>query len=232
MKQIDRIRKMEELMDNGREVTDRLDRALDDYLEFLPDLEELETYYSSKEWKQDFEDDEDGKLPSDLKRGVLSEDGLFDFFQENNDLNDKMRSITDTEQLSYQFESGYVNGLLTLAGNNNERLGRSYIVVYCFDKEYYLSELQELFGYDDDILTESRESLKEKLEDWLGKTSVCELIEKELGPVDAVLDFRSRSVLEDAGGENCGFSELFFIEDGFVALFDETAILFLMGNNE
>ena len=37
----------------------------------------LAEYYGSDEWKQDFADDEKGLLPSDLKRGVLSEDGLW-----------------------------------------------------------------------------------------------------------------------------------------------------------
>ena len=37
----------------------------------------LADYYSSKEWKQDFADDEAGLLPKNLKRDVLSEDGIW-----------------------------------------------------------------------------------------------------------------------------------------------------------
>ena len=37
----------------------------------------LEAYYTSADWKRDFADDEAGKLPKDLKRGVLSEDGIY-----------------------------------------------------------------------------------------------------------------------------------------------------------
>ena len=37
----------------------------------------LAEYYGSDEWKQDFADDESGLLQKDLKRGVLSEDGLW-----------------------------------------------------------------------------------------------------------------------------------------------------------
>ena len=37
----------------------------------------LAEYYGSDEWKQDFADDEAGLLPKDLKRGVLSEDGIW-----------------------------------------------------------------------------------------------------------------------------------------------------------
>ena len=38
--------------------------------------EELARYYAGAEWKRDFADDEAGLLPRDLKRGVLSEDGI------------------------------------------------------------------------------------------------------------------------------------------------------------
>ena len=37
----------------------------------------LARYYASAEWKRDFDDDEAGRLPKDLKRGVLSEDGIY-----------------------------------------------------------------------------------------------------------------------------------------------------------
>lgn len=41
----------------------------------------LEEYYSSKQWLSDLELDEKGQLPKNLKRGVLSEDGLYNFLQ-------------------------------------------------------------------------------------------------------------------------------------------------------
>ena len=37
----------------------------------------LVKYLDSGEWQEDFELDEQGKLPCGLKRGVLSEDGLY-----------------------------------------------------------------------------------------------------------------------------------------------------------
>ncbi len=42
----------------------------------------LEEYYTSGEWQEDYEADEAGLLPADLKRGVLSQDGLYDFLTE------------------------------------------------------------------------------------------------------------------------------------------------------
>ena len=63
MTDIERITDMEQCFD-------RVDRA-------LRALEE-DAYYSGDEWKADFRSDELGLLPQDLKRGVLSEDAIWD----------------------------------------------------------------------------------------------------------------------------------------------------------
>ena len=42
----------------------------------------LEAYYGSDDWKQDFADDEAGRLPKDLRRGVLSEDGIYNLLEQ------------------------------------------------------------------------------------------------------------------------------------------------------
>ena len=46
------------------------------------DVAELSKYYGSESWKQDFAADETGKLPPDLKRGVLSEDGIWNLLSD------------------------------------------------------------------------------------------------------------------------------------------------------
>ena len=47
-----------------------------------PAVDELRAYYESDAWKQDFSADEAGLLPRELKRGVLSEDGIFLLLEE------------------------------------------------------------------------------------------------------------------------------------------------------
>ncbi len=42
----------------------------------------LEDYYSSGEWRKDYEADEAGLLPAGLKRGVLSQDGVYNLLAE------------------------------------------------------------------------------------------------------------------------------------------------------
>ena len=50
------------------------------------DYEALKSYMDSGQWLKDFEADEKGKLPANLKRGVLSEDGLYDLLAEARDI--------------------------------------------------------------------------------------------------------------------------------------------------
>ena len=46
----------------------------------------LSRYYGSNDWKLDFADDESGRLPEELKRGVLSEDGIYNVLEAFHDL--------------------------------------------------------------------------------------------------------------------------------------------------
>ena len=52
------------------------------YEEMQKAIAVLSDYYSSDEWKQDYTDDEAGRLPKDLKRGVLSEDGIWNLLSQ------------------------------------------------------------------------------------------------------------------------------------------------------
>lgn len=80
---IDRIKKHELQM---REAEDLL-RGGDSSPETVGRLriltQELAAYYASDEWKRDFAADEAGLLPDDLKRGVLSEDGLYNLLEKS-----------------------------------------------------------------------------------------------------------------------------------------------------
>ena len=46
-----------------------------------PKADELGEYLSSDAWKQDFADEEAGNLPANLRRGVLSEDGIYNLLE-------------------------------------------------------------------------------------------------------------------------------------------------------
>jgi len=82
MTRTERITHMENLLDKSTEVIHRLEQALEDFAALQPDIAELEAYYTSPQWRKDFEADEAGKLPKDLKRGVLSEDGIWNLLKD------------------------------------------------------------------------------------------------------------------------------------------------------
>ena len=44
-------------------------------------LKALTDYYESGQWQADYEADERGELPCDLKRGVLGQDALWNFLE-------------------------------------------------------------------------------------------------------------------------------------------------------
>ena len=52
---------------------------------FLERVDTLKRYMESGEWLMDYESDERGELPPDLKRGVLSQDALYDFLAETDE---------------------------------------------------------------------------------------------------------------------------------------------------
>jgi hypothetical protein len=78
MEQIERIQHYETLLDRIAPVLENLEEALDAFEGIQEDVKELAAYYEDDDWREDFEADEAGKLPADLKRGVLSEDGIYD----------------------------------------------------------------------------------------------------------------------------------------------------------
>ena len=78
MEQLERIRHYEAVLDGIAPVLAELETALDRFDSIQEDVRALSEYYGSEAWNGDLAADEAGRLPSDLKRGVLSEDGIYD----------------------------------------------------------------------------------------------------------------------------------------------------------
>ncbi len=78
---IARITEMEDRYVELTTVLGELDIAIQSYMDFKEDLGILREYMESGQWKKDFEADEAGQVPSDLKREILSEDALYDFLE-------------------------------------------------------------------------------------------------------------------------------------------------------
>ena len=94
MNRIQRIQEMEGHLDAASEAVSRLSEALSEYEDVQKRLKKLTDYYESAQWMKDYEADEAGKLPQDLKRGVLSEDAVYDLLTENRELLVRMLDLT------------------------------------------------------------------------------------------------------------------------------------------
>ncbi|MCR5134688.1 MAG: DUF4298 domain-containing protein [Clostridiales bacterium] len=77
-RQIERIMANEARLNDGRKAVDELMSTLEWFQTMQEDIHELGVYYGSQEWFADKADQEGGKLPQDLKCGVLSEDAAYD----------------------------------------------------------------------------------------------------------------------------------------------------------
>lgn len=85
-KAVERIKEMEEILDRASKVMDELESKIAELESLQSDIQKLEKYYTGKKWKSDLKLDEEGKLPPDLKRGVLSEDGIDTLLERNKTL--------------------------------------------------------------------------------------------------------------------------------------------------
>lgn len=79
---ITRVRSMEEDYNAVAEAVKALEEAVAGFEEVACRLQRLSEYMDSGQWRRDFEADEAGLLPSDLPRGVLSEDGLYNLLED------------------------------------------------------------------------------------------------------------------------------------------------------
>ena len=82
MEQMERIGRMEQLFDFALKAIKEFPMSSDKYEEVEDVIATLADYYGSEQWKQDYADDEAGLLPTNLKRGVLSEDGIWNLLSE------------------------------------------------------------------------------------------------------------------------------------------------------
>lgn len=85
-----RIQQMEQHLDRASEAVMQLSAALENYEEAQKSIRQLADYYSSDDWRNDFEADEAGLLPRELRRGVLSEDAIWNVLSDSRELNARM----------------------------------------------------------------------------------------------------------------------------------------------
>ena len=75
----ERVRQMERYFDLLQEVANTNPNALREDASIHAMLQTLTQYYENGQWLQDYELDEKGFFPQNLKRGVLAQDAVYDF---------------------------------------------------------------------------------------------------------------------------------------------------------
>ena len=86
LRAVRRISEMEAILDEALLRMDMSEEDPEALWDYQPEINKLDEYYSSQDWKDDYALDEAGLLPKDLKRGVLSEDGIYDALERNKEL--------------------------------------------------------------------------------------------------------------------------------------------------
>ena len=90
---LQRIVAMEAAFDRTAAAVKNMMEALDAYETVRVDIDRLTDYLDSGAWREDFEADEAGFVPGDLKRGVLSEDALYNLLGDIVSLHEQMQEI-------------------------------------------------------------------------------------------------------------------------------------------
>ena len=93
MNQEKRETENEHILDRAQQTAAQLESALRAYEEIQDEVKALETYYAGPEWKEDFAADEQGMFPDTLKRGVLSEDAVYNLLERFQEVREDMRRL-------------------------------------------------------------------------------------------------------------------------------------------
>ena len=91
MNQTERIEQMERCLDRAETAVKAAEAALVQLEAVKDDVRRLADYYGSALWRKDVEDDEAGLLPPGLKRGVLSEDAVWNLLTRFRELTGTIR---------------------------------------------------------------------------------------------------------------------------------------------
>ncbi len=91
--QVERIQAMERALNEASGAVEALRTALEGYERVRPQLEKLTAYYESRQWMKDYEDDQAGRLPEGLRRGVLSEDAVYDLLTDVAEMEKAMAAL-------------------------------------------------------------------------------------------------------------------------------------------
>ena len=88
---------MESILRQATKTLDTLKSSISDLQHMQDDIQKLADYYGSKQWRKDFEADEQGLYPEEQRRGVLSEDGIYNLLERNKEVMEMLKPFFDEE---------------------------------------------------------------------------------------------------------------------------------------
>ena len=95
MDRIKRITDMENALNAALALMARAEEGVEALEQIQPLIRKLDGYYSSPLWMQDYQADEQGHIPKDLPRGVLSEDGIYNLLFRYRQVLDQLESMME-----------------------------------------------------------------------------------------------------------------------------------------
>ncbi len=104
---IARIRQMEQYMDELLDALKRNPEAIKNDEEVNKKIKVLTDYMDGGQWLSDYEADERGELPADLKRGVLSQDTLYNLLCEIEEITMSDFSLNEMQQMQQTLQNHY-----------------------------------------------------------------------------------------------------------------------------
>lgn len=97
---VERVRQMEQYMDEVSKALQNAPDKLKNSAELCKKVAALTNYLDGGQWLADYEADERGELPKDLKRGVLSQDGLYNLICEVEELQRELITSEGSAEMS------------------------------------------------------------------------------------------------------------------------------------
>ena len=79
----ERIKKMENHLNNSEDGLKKIESALEKFKIVQSEIKEIDNYYGSEEWFSDIEEYDNRKVSNTVNAGVLSEDAAYDVLMEN-----------------------------------------------------------------------------------------------------------------------------------------------------
>ena len=90
------IREMNEILMKVENILTKAEEVLKEWKAVQPDYDRLVAYYDSKQWREDYFDSNDGKIPDEVPQWVLTQDAIFDAIGTQFDLADEFQTLLKT----------------------------------------------------------------------------------------------------------------------------------------